>query len=92
MENLNDLSSRQIKLIGASLIPLMDSVMESELESADQVVSDITSILARLSNVIEERDQVTQNFCEIVNELLSDVDKNSIQIVANPEIELPEYN
>lgn len=92
MENLNDLSSRQIKLIGASLIPLMDSLMESELESADQVVSDITSILARLSNVIEERDKVTQNFCEIVNELLSDVDQNSLQIIANPEIELPEYN
>lgn len=91
MAKLNDLSTRQLKLLGASLLPILASVDDSDVEHEQEIVNDIQSVLSILSDVINERDEITHQFCEIVNELLVDVERNSLKVLSNPDIELPEY-
>lgn len=91
MAKLNDLSTRQLKLLGASLLPILASVDDSDMENESDIVNDIQSALSILSDVINERDEITHQFCTIVNESLVDVERNSLKVISNPEIELPEY-
>ena len=90
MAKLNDLSTRQLKLLGASLLPILASIDESE-ESESEILNDIQFVLCTLSDVINEREETSKQFRDIVNDLLVDVERNSLKVISNPDIELPEY-
>ena len=91
MAKLNDLSTRQLKLLGASLLPILASIDDSDMENESEIVNDIQFVLGTLSDVINEREETSKQFRDIVNELLVDVERNSLKVISNPEIELPEY-
>ena len=91
MAKLNDLSTRQLKLLGASLLPILASIDESDVEHEQEIVNDIQFVLCTLSDVINEREETSKQFRDIVNDLLVDVERNSLKVISNPDIELPEY-
>lgn len=91
MAKLNDLSTRQLKLLGASLLPILASMDDSDMENESEIVNDIQFVLSTLSDVINEREETSKQFRDIVNDLLVDVERNSLKVISNPDIELPEY-
>lgn len=92
MDKLNALSTHELHVIASCLFATMEHAHNSDSDLAREIKRQVKPVIDKIGDVLELREQETQTFCEIVNELLSDVDQNSIKIIENPEIELPEYN
>ena len=92
MDKLNALSTHELHVIASCLFSTLQHAIASDSDMAQSIREQVKPVIDKIGDVLELRELETEKFCEIVNELLSDVDQNSIQIIANPEIELPEYN
>lgn len=89
MDKLNLFSFEELCGIGASLSFTRE---HAEQNNALEVAEHLGEILNKLNPIIKERLTEVKTFGDIVENLLDDVDNASALIVANPDIEIPEYH